>query len=200
MDAISGLLSSGLLGEVGGLVCSGLCCVLALVLLLAGVAVWTRRGKGGGGPAPAPQIAPTSAAAPAPPVAAMAGPELEPVGADDEDAPTTVLPPSAPGAPRAAPPPLPPRPASPRALPDPGDAPRPAGPRSGPLPIGPAGSPPPTAARSARLDADRVPDIPTLKPGATIIPPDDWDDDAVDEGDTDVTMMMPRPTVPPKRS
>jgi len=47
------------------------------------------------------------------------------------------------------------------------------------------------------LDRNRLPDTSSLQPGATIIPPDDWNDEAFD--DADETMLMVRPPMPPKK-
>lgn len=66
-----------------------------------------------------------------------------------------------------------------------------------PLPRSHAGGPP--SSRRLHLDPGLVPDTSTLQPGATIIPPDDWNDDYIDDDEADETMLMARPPLPPKK-
>lgn len=162
-----------------GLLCSGLCCVLAGVLMTVAIVSLLRRGKDE--PAAAPSAAP-GALSDGPAASAVgfrpaASASIEDDGSDavdegDIDEPTTLMPmgqiPKASSAvSRPSPPPLPGAPVARQ-------------------------SGPPPAARSHKLDPASMPDIPTLRPGATIIPPDDWDDDYIDEADVDETMLMPR--------
>jgi hypothetical protein len=194
MEPLTGSLMSGTLG----LVCGGLCCILAAALILAAVIGLLRRKKDDSAPAPALDSAPAPAPEPAPAPAPRASPPPLPPSAaslrmdddnagvedfDDEDeAPTTLmvagsgLPPSAPA--KSTPAPSAPAPSAP--------------PASGPPPA-PRNAGPPKAARSHDLDASSMPDIPALRPGATIIPPDDWHDDYIEDEDADETMLMPRP-------
>ncbi len=188
MEPISGLMSGTL-----GLVCGGLCCVFAAILIVVAAIGLLRRKKAAPAPAPAASApaatpAPTPAPAPAPAPAALP-PPLPPTAAsahmdmpdeveefEDDDLPTTLMAPGG-GPPEGmAPPPVPaPAPAAPPPVPVQRSIPR--------------------SAASSRLDVDQMPDIPTLRPGATIIPPDDWNDDYIDEADADETMLMPRPNL-----
>lgn len=68
-----------------------------------------------------------------------------------------------------------------------------------PLPGSHGGSGPLPASRRLQLDPSMVPDTSALQPGATIIPPDDWNDDYIDDDEADETMLMARPPLPPKK-
>jgi hypothetical protein len=185
-----------------GLVCGGLCCILAAVLILVAVIGLLRRKKGSPAPAPSLDVSPAPApqAAPAPSPAPRASPPPLPPSAaslrmddnndgvedfDDEDEAPTTLMVAGSGLPSSAPAPAPNLAAPTAGTPTAGtpSAPPPAPPNAGP----------PKATRSHALDAASMPDIPALRPGATIIPPDDWQDDYIEDEDADETMLMPRP-------
>jgi len=190
-------------------VLSGLCCLSGLVLLVVGLLVMRRRKKGGGSSGggaedtataveQAPQSlspigAPHSAAS-----ARLDDPPTRPtergpsgiVGGGDEvedyddDAPTTLIDPVHLG--------IPPMSSQNRNH-------NLADERPPPLPSSYAGEPP--SHRRAKLDHLNLPDMSTLEPGATIIPPEDWADspDYIDDEEADETMLMARPPLPPKK-
>lgn len=205
---------------------SGLCCLSALVVVVVAAVLLLRRSKAssaeGGGPAassPALQSgsAPASSPFPASASAELGGASGGPsgraaVGMDvedfDEDGPTTLVDTVA----RRPGPSVGPSPRSPQPLT--GGGPRgvadvPAPDEPPPLPRSHAGDPP--SSRKLRLEPGlRVdpaiqldprlgPDTSTLQPGATIIPPDDWHDDYIDDDEADETMLMARPPLPPKK-
>ena len=66
-----------------------------------------------------------------------------------------------------------------------------------PLPASHATGAPPSS-RHMQLDPPKAPDTGTLQPGATIIPPDDWNEDCIEDDEVDETMLMARPPLPPK--
>jgi hypothetical protein len=68
-----------------------------------------------------------------------------------------------------------------------------------PLPASHAPAPSPPSTRRLDLDPAGIPGPSALQPGATIIPPDDWIDDHIDDDDVDETMLMARPPLPPKK-
>jgi hypothetical protein len=56
----------------------------------------------------------------------------------------------------------------------------------------------PPSSRHMLLDPPKAPDTAALQPGATIIPPDDWNEDYIEDDEVDETMLMARPPLPPK--
>ncbi len=66
-----------------------------------------------------------------------------------------------------------------------------------PLPASHATDAPPSA-RQLLHDAPAASDPGTLEPGATIIPPDDWNEDCDEDDEVDKTMLMARPPLPPE--
>ena len=54
------------------------------------------------------------------------------------------------------------------------------------------------SARQLPRDGSETSEPGTLKPGATIIPPDDWNEDLIEEDELDQTMLMVRPPIPPE--
>lgn len=93
---------------------------------------------------------------------------------------------------------VPPRPAA--APLDPGAPPPVAVPSpAAPPPLPASHAPPPPSTRQERLDPPQSPDRQSLQPGATIIPPDDWNEDYIDDDEIDETMLMVRPPLPPKK-
>lgn len=74
-------------------------------------------------------------------------------------------------------------------------------PVAAPPPLPASHAPPPTlpSTRLERLDPPQSSDRPSLQPGATIIPPDDWNEDYIDDDEIDETMLMVRPPLPPKK-
>ncbi|MBO85644.1 MAG: hypothetical protein CL927_09810 [Deltaproteobacteria bacterium] len=68
----------------------------------------------------------------------------------------------------------------------------------GPPPLPASHADLPSSARHAVLDPPQEPDTRTLKPGATIIPPDDWNEDFIEDEEVDETMLLVRPPLPPK--
>ncbi len=68
-----------------------------------------------------------------------------------------------------------------------------------PLPRTHAAAEAPPSSRRLHLDPSFMPDTSTLQPGATIIPPDDWNDDYIEDDEADETMLMARPPLPPKK-
>ncbi len=57
----------------------------------------------------------------------------------------------------------------------------------------------PPSHKRMNLETMNLPDVSQLQPGATIIPPDDWNEDYIDEEEADETMLMARPPLPPKK-
>ena len=68
-----------------------------------------------------------------------------------------------------------------------------------PLPRSHAPAAAPPSSRRAEVDPAGILDTAALQPGATIIPPEDWVDDHIDDEDVDETMLMARPPLPPKK-
>ena len=194
-----------------------------VVVLVAGFLIWRSQQAGTatapnsaseGGPTPAldapvepppsvPSVAsaelqPEAARVPPPPPQRAPRAEAEPEDFD-EDEPTTLLQTSAEHlrTERLVVPPRPLAASEPTTAPDLPAAP-PILPAPPPLPASHA-SPPPPSTRREVLEPPPMPAPQTLQPGATIIPPDDWNEDYIDDDELDATMLMVRPPLPPKK-